>query len=412
MMTGRPSSNCASVKHPRLTTDFIILNMRKILTLLLAFAATSSVCFSADMDFKVTGKNAPKDGAAVHLIDKLTGSSIGNAVVSKGSFELKGKAEKDAFLAINVDGIQWDFLFFNDGKPVRVDVADSTLTGSALNSKLSECAIKNARAYNEYNRFVDEFMALPGEEQEARIGEFMPEYRARINAYAGFYTGIIEENKDNLIPVAFIEHYRNLIAAADEWNKGKGDKAFNDLFSSDIPTAKHPYALNVKRRIEEADAKRDEANAARRQAEASAQSLVGQKFRDLEEPDTDGKPHKLSEYVGKGKWVLVDFWAAWCNPCKVEMPHVTAAYKKYHDKGFDIVGLSLDREKEDWVRAIREWDMPWIHLSDLKYGQSAAVEVYSVTGIPDNLLIDPNGTIVARGLRGDELEAKLAEIFK
>ena len=94
------------------------------------------------------------------------------------------------------------------------------------------------------------------------------------------------------------------------------------------------------------------------------------------------------------------------------MPNVVAAYKKYHDKGFEIVGLSFDREKESWVRAIREWDMPWIHLSDLKYWQSVAVGLYSVTGIPDNLLIDPDGTIVARGLRGRALEAALAEIFK
>ena len=91
---------------------------------------------------------------------------------------------------------------------------------------------------------------------------------------------------------------------------------------------------------------------------------------------------------------------------------MTAAYKKYHSKGFEIVGLSFDQDKDAWVRAIKEWDMPWVHLSDLKRGGSVAVGVYSVTGIPDNLLIDPEGTIVARGLRGDELDARLAEIFK
>ena len=145
---------------------------------------------------------------------------------------------------------------------------------------------------------------------------------------------------------------------------------------------------------------------------AAEPSFVGEKFRDLEEADKDGTMHKLSEYVGKGKWVLVDFWASWCGPCKAEMPNVVAAYKKYHDKGFDIVGLSFDREKDPWIRAIREWDMPWIHLSDLKYWDTVARQVYGVNAIPDNLLIDPEGTIVARGLRGAALEARLAEIFK
>ena len=294
---------------------------------------------------------------------------------------------------------------------MRLNVADKTVSGSALNSRLSECALKNAAEYDRYYSFIESFMALPAEEQEAKMGDFMPQYQARIKAYGEFYLDMIEKNKDSLIPVAFIEHFPSVISAANEWDKAKGDKVFNELLASGSPCAKHPYVLDFKRRMEAADAQRAEAEARRREAAAQAQSLVGQKFRDLEELDRDGKPHKLSEYVGKGRWVLVDFWAAWCNPCKVEMPNVVAAYRKYHDKGFDVVGLSLDNDRDEWIRAIREWDMPWIHLSDLKYWQSVAIQTYSVTGIPDNLLIDPEGTIVARGLRGEQLEAVLARIF-
>ena len=369
--------------------------MKKLTVLVLAVAATGAfACSGNSAKYDITGVNAPEDGAAVYLVDQLTSKNIDSTVVADGAFKMKGKADKDAYLMVRTDDYDWNFLFFNDGKPVVMDYEAKTVTGSDLNNMLTECDLKNSDAYREYEKFLEDFEALPEEEQQARMEEFIPQYRAAIQKYSDFYVNMIEENKDNLIPVAFIQQVRSLA----------GPDKFNELVDSDAAFAQHPYVKDLKRRIEESEAKQ-------KAIEEQKQAIVGQKFLDLEEADPNGDMHKLSEYVGKGNWVLVDFWASWCGPCKAEMPNVVNAYKKYHAKGFEVVGLSFDREKEPWVKAITEWEMPWIHLSDLKYWKTVASDVYNVNSIPDNLLIDPEGTVVARCLRGDALEAKLAEIF-
>lgn len=139
--------------------------------------------------------------------------------------------------------------------------------------------------------------------------------------------------------------------------------------------------------------------------------FIGKQFVDLEEADVNGVKHKLSEYVGKGRWVLIDFWASWCGPCRGEMPNVVENYNRYHDKGFDIVGLSFDVKKGQWKNAITQLQMPWIHLSDLKGWDSLAATVYNIRGIPANFLVDPNGKIVAADLRGEALGEALRSIF-
>ena len=371
------------------------MNMKKLSILMLAIATAAVLACSSDIaKYNVTGINAPEDGAVVYLVDKLTSAPIDSAVVSGGRFAMKGKAAKDAFLSVNLEDADWLFPIINDGTPVRINFADSVAVGSALNTRISEYDRKDAAEYSEYYRFIQDYLALSPEEQQAKEVEFIKEYEVRLKKYADTYTNIIVENLDNLIPVAFISQVPSLA----------GKEKFDEMLSTGAPFTQHPYVQDLKRRLDESEAK-NQASEDRKRA------IIGQKFLDLEEAAPDGTMHKLSEYVGQGHWVLVDFWAAWCGPCKAEMPNVVAAYKKYHAKGFDIVGLSFDREKDAWVNAIKEWDMPWIHLSDIKYWDSKAAEVYSVNSIPDNLLIDPQGTVVARGLRGEALAARLAEIF-
>ena len=132
---------------------------------------------------------------------------------------------------------------------------------------------------------------------------------------------------------------------------------------------------------------------------------------DLTMNDINGKSRKLSDYCGKGNYVLIDFWASWCGPCIGEMPNIIENYNKYHSKGFDIVGISFDKNKEAWVSAVAELGLEWHQLSDLAGWSSIGASTYGITSIPANILVDGEGRIVAGNLRGAALGEKLQEIY-
>jgi len=146
-------------------------------------------------------------------------------------------------------------------------------------------------------------------------------------------------------------------------------------------------------------------------SKAAAEKIApGSLAPDLTMNDPEGKPVSLSSF--RGKYVLVDFWASWCGPCREENPYVVEAYKKYKDQNFTVLGVSLDKEKEAWLQAIQEDKLTWTHMSDLKFWNSPAVSLYGISGIPFNVLLDPDGKIIAKGLRGEQLGNTLAAVLK
>lgn len=205
----------------------------------------------------------------------------------------------------------------------------------------------------------------------------------------------------------------------------EADKLENDLYENNASNFLGLYLLRSSKQynmdadeLEAALAKLDPKIAASADAQKLAEKVVllrktaiGQNYIEINLPDLEGNALPLSSIVGKNKYILIDFWASWCGPCMRELPYLLQAYADYKAKGFEIFGVSLDRDRDSWVNCVKDNNMNWLHVSDVKYWDCAAARDYGVNSIPANWLIDSEGKIIAKDLRGEALCAKLAELL-
>lgn len=328
------------------------------------------------------------DSAA--LLDGTVEQKMDSTLVSGGKFQFTGKIDSPDYCMLYIpsgDMEQGPFLYqavvIEPGATVDVVALgdrNARISGSALNDAVQ----KNAE---EYAAATKRFYEVYAKVQDGTATEADMETIDKIR----------EEMQD--IDFQFVKNNIN--------NPGAWSKLYNAaVMAGTLEKQKELIADASGKTLELGDYKQIV-----ERIEKLEKTAVGQKFTDLAFEDPDGNVMHLSDYAGKGKYILVDFWASWCGPCKAEMPNVVKCYHQYKDKGFDIVSISLDTKKENWVKAIDEWGMPWHHMSDLKGWQSEGAAVYAVTGVPHAMLLGPDGTILARGLYGEELYKKLAEVM-
>lgn len=359
--------------------------MKRFLVLLLIIPAG---LFAQQKGFVITGslKGLP-EGSEVTLSDaNNVQDTLARTIVAKNQFVLKGTVKEPNILFLNLHGPQKkSFVFIgNENVTLSGDVADMT-----------NLQVKGSATHDDYNNYVKQFNPLFEEltnltKQINSMPNIQPgdslllKHQALIDLIIGKVDSYIEMHSAS--PVA---PFLMVVTAQLDQDMASTEKRYAML----KPAAQEGfYGKIIKERIDK-----------------SKLGQVGTQALEFSQADTTGKEVALSSF--RGKYVLVDFWASWCKPCRMENPNVVDSYNEFKGKNFTVLGVSLDRDKEPWLQAIKDDKLTWTHVSDLQFWNNAVARLYGIEGIPANLLIDPNGKIVGKNLRGEELKSKLRALL-